>query len=120
MESKLVLSQKKILEKVFTRNVKGYDPEEVDDFLDQVIADYGRFARFQEESRTYINSLEVQNAKIKQEKKNLEIENSNLHRKFDGIKEGDKVNAENLAYIQRIRVLENFLYAEGYDPRKIK
>ncbi|MBP5216728.1 MAG: DivIVA domain-containing protein [Bacilli bacterium] len=120
MESKLVLSQKKILEKVFTPNVKGYDPGEVDAFLDLVIEDYDRFARYQEECTSYINSLEVENSKIKEEKKNLEIENANFHRKLDGIKEGDRVNAENMAYIQRIRQLESFLYAQGFDPRKIK
>ena len=120
MESKLVLSPKKILEKSFTPNVKGYDPNEVDAFLDLIIEDYKLVQRFQEESRSYINSLEVQTSKLKEEKKSLEIENSNLHRKLDGIKEGDKVNAENMEYIQRIHTLENFLFAKGYDPRKIK
>ena len=120
MESKLVLSRKKILEKVFTPNVKGYDPGEVDAFLDQVIEDYDRFLRYQEECSSYINSLEVENSKIKKEKKDLEIENANFHRKLDGIKEGDKVNAENMEYIQRINKLETFLYAKGFDPRKIK
>ena len=40
MDKKLNLTSDKIYAQKFTPNVKGYDPLEVDEFLDLVIADY--------------------------------------------------------------------------------
>lgn len=38
--AELILSAKDILQKEFKTKMRGYDPDEVDEFLDQVIKDY--------------------------------------------------------------------------------
>ena len=44
MERKVVLSPKKIVDKEFKVDFKGYNAEEVDHFLDLVVKDYEAFA----------------------------------------------------------------------------
>lgn len=43
IETKIQFSAKDILEKDFKSKLRGYDPDEVDKFLDQVIKDYETF-----------------------------------------------------------------------------
>jgi DivIVA domain-containing protein len=43
IENKIQFNAKDILEKDFKSKLKGYDPDEVDKFLDQVIKDYETF-----------------------------------------------------------------------------
>ena len=47
MENKIQLTKEIILNHQFTPNVKGYDPSEVDDFLDRIIEDYKTFEKFE-------------------------------------------------------------------------
>jgi DivIVA domain-containing protein len=134
MNDKVELTAQKILEKKFTKDVKGYSSDEVDSFLDQIIRDYVSFSSYQKSSSAYVEELET-NLKSLQgqfkdladekqalwnQKKQLEIDNAALHNKLDGIKPGDNPTVENMAYIQRIRKLEDFLYSEGYSPNDLK
>jgi DivIVA domain-containing protein len=128
MEDKVKLTGKEILEKKFTKDVKGYNPDEVDAFLDEVIADYANFAAYQKESSAYIGTLEKkiqeEEAKVRsfqsqsktlwEENKQLEIDNASYKKRLDGIKPGDKPTAENLDYIKRINQLETFLFNHGF------
>jgi len=128
MEDKVKLTGKSILEKKFTKDVKGYNPDEVDAFLDEIIADYASFAAYQKEISAYVGGLEKKiqdgegliaskdtEAKTLWEKnKQLEIDNASYKKKLDGIKPSDKPTAENLGYIQRINLLENFLFTHGF------
>ena len=66
MENKIQLTKEIILNHQFTPNVKGYDPSEVDDFLDRIIEDYKTFEKFEKESKEYIQSLETENRRIKE------------------------------------------------------
>ncbi|MDO5330387.1 MAG: DivIVA domain-containing protein [Bacillota bacterium] len=116
----LTLTREDILQKQFTKNIKGYDPAEVDDFLDVVIGDYGCFLKFQEESKRYTDTLELENAKLKEKMRKLELENSRLQARLKGIKETDKVTTENIDLLQKIAKYEKFLYSQGYDVRSIK
>ena len=120
MEERLLLSQEKILNKKFSPNVKGYDAEEVDDFLDQVIIDYRSFENFTKEVMNYIKSLELENKKLKDDRKSLEVENGKMKQRLGGIKEGDHVTRENIDLLKRIDKLERALYAKGVDPSKLK
>lgn len=43
IETKIQFSAKDILEKDFKSKLRGYDPDEVDKFLDQIIKDYETF-----------------------------------------------------------------------------
>lgn len=61
MEYKVVLSPKKIVSKEFKVDFKGYNADEVDHFLDQVVKDYEAFAGLLNNSYDRIEhpSLEV-------------------------------------------------------------
>lgn len=134
MDFKLELSPKLILDEKFQKDVKGYNAEEVDSFLDKVIQDYVSFVQFQKETAAYLEKLDAEIQGLSNEKaslalekkssyekrRSLEIENASLHNKLDGIKPGDKATPENLEYISRINQLEDFLYSMGYDPRTLK
>lgn len=131
---KTELTPKEILDEKFTKNVKGYSPEEVDAFLDRVIHDYQVFLSKEKEDADLVISLRKQIQDLMEgkatylanqdalyaEKKRLELDNASLHNKLDGIKPGDNPNVENLQYIQRINQLEEFVYSLGYDPRTLR
>ncbi|MCI2111783.1 MAG: DivIVA domain-containing protein [Bacilli bacterium] len=134
MNDKIELSVKKILDKKFTPDVKGYNPEQVDAFLDQIIKDYLAFSEIEKEMTAHIDSLQASLAPLKESEekamadakglweknKQLEIDNASMRSRLQGIRPGDRPTAENMQYIQRIRVLEDFLNSEGYDPNNLK
>ena len=128
MEKSVKLTPKEILDKKFAKDIKGYDPNEVDDFLDSIISDYRVYASLLDEKNAKISALEKEiraqsetsssfNGRYKElceHVKNLEIENASLKNRLDGIKPGDKVNSENLEWIKRCHKLEDFLYQHGF------
>jgi len=119
-ESSFNLDANKILTKVFTPNVKGYDPDEVDKFLDEIIADYQAFDRYYMDSKQYIIQLETSNRRVKEENQRLEQERAMLKARFDGLKKSDSPNVENIEYLTRIGKLEKELHRLGVNPRDIK
>jgi DivIVA domain-containing protein len=54
------LTAKEILEKEFKTGLRGYNPEDVDEFLDMVIKDYGTFTQ-------EIEALQAENIRLVQE-----------------------------------------------------
>ena len=72
MENKIVLSPKKILNKQFQVDFKGYHAEEVDHFLDQVSADYTNFSAMLNESYEQIERLQRENQSLKKRINELE------------------------------------------------
>ena len=54
------LTSKDILEKEFKKSVKGYNIDQVDQFLDQIMEDYDNFERV-------INELRAENERLKNE-----------------------------------------------------
>ena len=134
MENKVNLTAKAILDKKFTKDVKGYNPDEVDSFLDDIIADYQSFTRFLKEKDAKIEALESKIAaydasyssankkygELYERAKLLEIENASLSKRLEGIKPSDKVTAENMEWIQRCHKLEDFLYRHGFTEADLK
>lgn len=134
MNDRTELNAKKIYDKKFTADVKGYNPEEVDGFLDVVIRDYVTFDKILQEQAANIEKLQADLASSKEgedkakadagslweKNKQLEIDNASMSSRLKGIKPGDRPTAENMQYIQRIRFLEDFLNSEGYDPNNLK
>ena len=114
------LDAKKILHQRFTPDVKGYDPEQVDSFLDLVSKDYLAFEAYYADSRKYIVELETQLRKIRETASQLEVENARLKNRLSGIKDTDSVNTSNITLVQRINRLEVELFRLGVDPRKIQ
>jgi len=120
MEDKTIsLSANKILKEVFTPDVKGYDADQVDDFLDRVAKDYLAFEAYYDDSRKYIVDLETQLRKSREAVSALEVENAKLSKRLDGIKDSDSVTSDNIDLLQRISRLEKELFRLGVDPRKI-
>lgn len=69
---KLNLTPEEILDKEFKEDFKGYNPDEVDSFLDQVLDDYQKTEDNIQELLDFIASLQE---KIKQlEAKNIELQ----------------------------------------------
>ncbi len=133
MEKKVNFTPDDILRKKFPRNVKGYDPFEVDTFLDKVIADYQTYeatiagletqianlssesGNFNAEKETLIRNID----KIREEKRELEVKIASLENRIGGIRKSDAPTAENLKLLKRLRSLEEFLYSHGYNPNEI-
>ena len=47
-----------IVDKVFSTKFRGYDQEEVDEFLDKIYIDYDELTRYKDETERYIRRLE--------------------------------------------------------------
>lgn len=47
-----------IVDKVFSTKFRGYDKEEVDEFLDKIYIDYEELVRYKDETELYIKKLE--------------------------------------------------------------
>ena len=47
-----------IVDKVFATKFRGYDKEEVDEFLDKIYIDYEKLVRYKDETEPYIKRLE--------------------------------------------------------------
>ena len=47
-----------IVDKVFSTKFRGYDKEEVDEFLDKIYIDYEDLVRYKDETERYIKRLE--------------------------------------------------------------
>lgn len=47
-----------IVDKVFSTKFRGYDKEEVDEFLDKIYIDYEELVRYKDETERYIKRLE--------------------------------------------------------------
>ncbi len=86
-----MLSPEEIFEKEFKRSVRGYDMDEVNEFLDKVIQDY---ARLIEENKVI--------------KKELQQYKSSSNRQNFHSSQGDKYTVEDL--LRRVDALEKRIY----------
>ena len=119
MELKLKLTAKDILEKKFAPNFKGYDPREVDLFLDQVLEDYrlleGLIAKD-------IKALELKVKELEKSLRQLEdvkAKNALIEEKLKVLNKSKHVALERVDFLVRIDKLERALYKEGVNPNKI-
>ena len=120
MDFKFNLTSKAILNKTFSKNVKGYEPLEIDSFLDQVIADYRLFEKALFDRDEYIADLETLIKKHRDQISSLEIDNAKYRKRLENIKDEGKVSMQNVEYLRRIDILEKDLYRIGVDPSKLK
>ena len=119
-DTTIALNAEKILKKAFTPNVKGYDPDQVDDFLDLIGADYIAFEKYYRESKQYIIDLETRLRKAKEAAAEMELELAKLRKRVEGIRDGENVTTENIELIQRVRRLESELFRLGINPDTLK
>ena len=120
MAIKLVLSSETIGEKVFKGVPRGYDPYEVDKYLDQIILDYEKVEENYLMSKEEIDDLNAKIKKLEEERHFFELEMNKIKSKYSNVKPGDNVNDENIQLIKRINVLERFLWQNGFNPNNIK
>ncbi len=115
---KLQLTSKEILNKTFTKDVKGYSANEVDTFLDKVLSDYRMIDSVVKGLETQINELRHSNQSLKVElsKKEAELKGNHNQISFDQ----NNVHLDNLELLQKISKYEKKLYQMGVDPSKIK
>lgn len=120
MAIKLSVTSKEILENKFKVSPRGYDPFDVDQFLDKILKDYRVIESNYLVSSKEIDALKNQIKQLEEEKKQLEIENAKYAKKFEGIKDNKNVTIDNIDLMKRISRLEKFIYNNGFDPKTIK
>ena len=120
MAIKLVLSAEQISDKVFKGIPRGYDPYEVDKYLDQIILDYEKVEANNLLSKAELETLKKKIATLEKEKKDLELELGRFKSKYSNIKPSDNVTDDNIDLIKRINTLERFLWQNGFNPSTIK
>ena len=117
---KLQLNAKDILNKQFEKDVKGYNPDEVDSFLDKVLTDYRMVEGVMESLKEQIVTLKRENEslRIKIREKDDEI---SMQKSKNILKNEFKNDSlDNLELLQRCSRYEKKLYQLGVDPSKIK
>ena len=109
MNYKIQLSPKKIVNKQFQIDFKGYTADEVDYFLDLAVSDYESFAAMLNEAYEQIETLEKENEKLKAKINNLEKEKMIQH---DQIKSMEENLSTNVDLLKRISNLEKAVYKD--------
>lgn len=107
MAKKIQLSPKKILNKQFQIDFKGYSATEVDYFLDTVVEDYETFADMLNESYDQIENLQKENEALKMKLNNLEREHLIQQ---DNMKSMEESLSANVDLLKRISNLEKEVY----------
>ena len=106
-DDKLYLTPKDMLEKKFKINARGYDPEEVDRYLDMAIRDYNCFIKNSKMQRQEIQNLTEDNAKLKKEIRALEDE-------LEALKHSSQNRAvpNNVDLMRRVSNLEKVVFGK--------
>ena len=108
MQKKLTLTSDEIVNKEFSLQYKGYVPQEVDAFLDQVLKNYEIIEEIRDYYETQNKALQKTNsvlrAKIDDLETKLEIE-KNKNNSLDKVD-----NSSNLDLIKKIAKLESELF----------
>lgn len=107
MAKKIQLSPKKILNKHFQIDFKGYSATEVDYFLDTVVEDYETFAQMLNESYEQIENLQKENEALKMKMANMEREHLIQQDNLRSMKENLSSNVD---LLKRISNLEKEVY----------
>ncbi len=115
-----LLNAETILKKVFTPDVKGYDCDEVDTFLDRILQDYLAMEQYYAEANGYIRDLESQLRKAKETINQLTLDNARMRQRLVGVTDSTDVNSSNIELINRIAKLETALYKLGGNPKSIE
>ena len=100
---KLNLTPEEILNKEFETDFKGYNAEQVDNFLDQVLEDYQKMEENVQQLLDVVSSLQDQVKDLKQ--KNLELEGRKMV--FDL---SNTTSYSSVDVLKRISRLEEYIY----------
>ena len=118
MVRKLTLSSDDIFNKEFSLQYKGYVPQDVDEFLDEVLKNYEIIEEIKEHYETQNKALQKTNsilrAKIDELETKLEMEKN----KNNSIEKVD--SSSNIDLIKKIAKLESELFATKKELEEIK
>ena len=105
LQERLLLTPKDILEKEFKIDTRGYRPQEVDKFLDEVISDY-------DEMISIIKDLEREKKDLIDENIRLKQEVRNARTKLDVLRSAAPTEVSNADLLRRLSNLEKIIYGE--------
>ena len=106
LQERLLLTPKDILEKEFKIDTRGYRPQEVDKFLDEVISDY-------DEMISMIKDLEREKKDLIDENIRLKQEVRNARTKLDVLRNAAPTEVSNADLLRRLSNLEKIIYGES-------
>ncbi len=104
-QEKIMLSPKDILEKEFKIDTRGYRPQEVDKFLDDIISDY-------EEMYSLIRRYDREKKDLIDENMRLKAEIRSLKTKLDVVSDSSIGEVNNADLLRRLSNLEKIIYGE--------
>lgn len=108
MQKKLTLSSEEILNKDFSLQYKGYVPQEVDTFLDEVLKNYEIIEEIRDYYETQNKALQKTNSILRSKIDELETKLEMEKNKNNSIEKVD--NTSNLDLIKKIAKLESELF----------
>ena len=100
---KIALSPEEIYEKEFKVDARGYRPQEVDNFLDEIIKDYSAFIKI-------IRGQDKELASLTQENNDLQNRIRNLEERLEAEVESGNESSGNVDLLRRISQLEKIVY----------
>ena len=104
-QEKIMLSPKDILEKEFKIDTRGYRPQEVDKFLDDIISDY-------EEMYSIMRNYDREKKELIDENMRLKAEIRSLRTKLEVVKDSSIGETNNADLLRRLSNLEKIIYGE--------
>ncbi len=107
---KIMLTAQDIFEKDFKIDARGYRPQEVDKFLDMIIADYTEFTTIIKRQEKEIQTLTNDNMKLKQEYSKLR---SRLEVAEENENNGSNTTVNNVDLLRRISQLEKAVFGRN-------
>ena len=118
MNKDLNFSSERLLNKKFKTADRGYNPEEVDTVLDQIILDY---RRMEANSNVDVKALQNELIELKKENSKLLDEINKLNSKIKYLPKDKAVHIDNYELLQRIGKLEMYIKNHiGLVPDELK
>lgn len=124
---KFNLTKEDILNKQFIPSYKGYDPNDVDEFLDLVLKDYSSLEEAFKKTDEMIESLKKENNELKNSLRELKRDQELMGSRLSSNSKNDlntqnyqSTSLDNLELLKKCANYEKKLYSLGYDPSKIK
>lgn len=100
------LTPQEILDKDFKIDTRGYRPQEVDKFLDVIIADYTKFIAMVKRSESEKKGLIEENLRLKQELRDTRD-------KIELLKNTSSKEMTNMDMLRRISMLEKVVFRDN-------
>ena len=120
MKKVVILNYQDILNKKFSASLKGYNPLEVDLFLDQVLYTIDLKDKKIDSLTSEVQSLKKSLDDLTEKNRNISREFSFFKKRFKNINEDDVLkNASTIELIQKVNVYERKLNELGVDLKDL-